>query len=695
MIGARTLLCLTLASSASLAHAGEAAAQDRSIFSMLDTQARSVAPSMSADGELAPADVLSAGGRRVQVWALTAAPGAELQIDLRSADFDSYLYVVGPGLGDGLRDDDGGDGLNSRLCLSIDQPGEYRVVASSLNGETGAFTLEVTDQPGASNGACPEAEAGEALTDLSLLPTDGRTLSAGDDVSGALLETDHDFFGDPVQAWSVQGVEGQSFSVELRSSDFDPLLYLVGPGLDPWLENDDFGDGCDSRITLTFPETGAYSVVVSRYENVGEFRLVTSEQAGAPEPPACTFDLEEGFDEEGTLEADDIATVGDVGSLVYEQTANGTMTGNETMYEGRFSQAWNLFGSAGDRVAIEVRSGDFDSYMYVTGPGISSPLWNDDATGSSGLHSRICIELPETGQYRVIAAPLSGEHVGSRYTVSATAAGADDICPGYYSSIATLPTEGRSLAMGSETPGALDATAALHMQDNRLIQAWDFDVQEGLTVFVDLVSSDFDAVLYATGPGIGELYADDFGGGCNSRMEINSTETGTVKVVVASYFLEQFGSFFLRASTDPPPMEVSGCSGTDDAAGGGFSSDPAAVVTVSSGDSRRIEIGTEVQGELSASDEVLASGEPAQPWTVEVQAGDELVFELIADDFDPKLFLDGDALLTPLMDDDSAGSLDSRITYTATESGTMRLIVSAYAAGDAGSFRLRVIRVVR
>ncbi len=64
-------------------------------------------------------------------------------IELMSEDFDSYLFLVGPGLPEPLSDDDGGEGLNSRLAISFPADGVYRVVASSLGGATGTFTLRV------------------------------------------------------------------------------------------------------------------------------------------------------------------------------------------------------------------------------------------------------------------------------------------------------------------------------------------------------------------------------------------------------------------------------------------------------------------------------------------------------------------------------------------------------------------------
>ena len=135
-----------------LSASGASAQEDRSIFSVLDTGGRSVAIATIAQGSLSSSDMLSAGGRRIQVWSLGASRGDEIQVDLRSDDFDPFLYVVGPGLGEGLRDDDGGNGLNARLCIALTEPGEYRVVASSLSGGLGDFALEIRERPGATDG---------------------------------------------------------------------------------------------------------------------------------------------------------------------------------------------------------------------------------------------------------------------------------------------------------------------------------------------------------------------------------------------------------------------------------------------------------------------------------------------------------------------------------------------------------------
>ncbi len=64
-----------------------------------------------------------------------------------SRNFDAYLYLQGP---DGkvlAEDDDGGEGLNSRIIHRAAKTGEYRIVATSLNGQgTGQFTFTVQEK---------------------------------------------------------------------------------------------------------------------------------------------------------------------------------------------------------------------------------------------------------------------------------------------------------------------------------------------------------------------------------------------------------------------------------------------------------------------------------------------------------------------------------------------------------------------
>jgi hypothetical protein len=696
----RLFLALVLLAGAS--SAARASAQDRSVFSALATAERVVtAGGESARGTLSADDLIATGGRRIQVWRLEASVGDALQVDLRSGDFDAYLYVVGPGLGEGLTDDDGGDGLNSRLCVVVDEPGEYRVVASALSSATGGYTLQASERPGVTDGVCPEEEEPEesqGVEDLAGLPTDDRVLRVGTAGEGELTSSDPTMLGAPVQAWAFAGVAGQSRTVDLESDDFDSYLMIQGPGLEEWLYDDDGAGRCNSRLTIEFPETGLYRVVASTLgSGAGRYRLVATEEPGPRSEESCVPPATDDGAPETSVE--DVSVVG---TLEWERTHDGTLTGTETEYGGKKMQAWTLEADAGTRVAIEMRSSDFDSYLYLSGPGFEDPAYNDDGAGN--LNSRICAELTYDGTYRVLAGPYTGGDAGQIYTLRASRETAEADCAdtdfelspeAIGQLLAALPTEGRSLTLGEVAMGTLDPDAdPRHPDTDDLIQPWSFEGEADRTVYVDVLSDEFDTVLYAIGPGIdGVLYIDDGDEGCNARMSITPSASGPITLFPGALADDASGAFRLRATEEPPALEDNGCDFGDDATTSEAGvADAQALSGVSPGVDRPIELATVVQGSLSAADEHRASGQPAQAWTLQVRAGEEIEFTLTATDFDPMLFLDSPSISPPLMDDDGAGSLNSRITYTPPEDGVLRVVVSSYGSDVSGDFELRIVR---
>jgi hypothetical protein len=64
-------------------------------------------------------------------------------------------------------------------------------------------------------------------------------------------------------------------TIDLMSDELDSYLYLVGPGLDEPLSDDDGGGELNSRITHTFTESGTYRVIVSALSSdaTGAFTL--------------------------------------------------------------------------------------------------------------------------------------------------------------------------------------------------------------------------------------------------------------------------------------------------------------------------------------------------------------------------------------------------------------------------------------
>ena len=225
-----------------------------------------------------------------------------------------------------------------------------------------------------------------------------------------------------------------------------------------------------------------------------------------------------------------------------------------------------------------------------------------------------------------------------------------------------------------------------HPQSGRPIQPWTLRGTPGTFLYVDVVSDMFDAYLYAVGEGMDDdLTADDSGAGCNARMELTIPASGQVTLLPSSFTEGGRGDFLLRVSTNPPPIEPGGCGDSlaDSSELEGLGLPVGNLVS-----------GAEVSGVLGEGDDVISRGF-AQAFTFEGTAGQDVVFELISDDFDCYLYLSGPGLEGVLSDDDGAGNLDSRLEVTLPASGTYTVVVSALSEGSTGAFRLRAFRIVR
>ncbi|WP_299262194.1 PKD domain-containing protein [Halorientalis sp.] len=94
----------------------------------------------------------------------------------------------------------------------------------------------------------------------------------------------------------------------------------------------------------------------------------------------------------------------DLRSIDVGETRSGEIDADDprvSAYDG-YHEPVTFQGTAGDTVTVEMRSGG-DSYLYLVGPDGTVLAENDD--GGVGLNATIGREtLPETGQYRIIAA---------------------------------------------------------------------------------------------------------------------------------------------------------------------------------------------------------------------------------------------------------------------------------------------------
>jgi len=81
-----------------------------------------------------------------KVHSIKLLAGKTYIIDMISTQFDSYLMLQNANAVTLAQDDDSGGNLDSRIRFQPPANGSYRIVATTFNGQVGAFTLRVTEQ---------------------------------------------------------------------------------------------------------------------------------------------------------------------------------------------------------------------------------------------------------------------------------------------------------------------------------------------------------------------------------------------------------------------------------------------------------------------------------------------------------------------------------------------------------------------
>jgi len=368
--------------------------QGTSVLTLLPTDGRRLTVGGEFTGALSTADFVSPDDYYLEAWALEGRAGQNVTLDLLSDAFDPRVYVVGPGFPSTQWSDDGAGGCNARLTVTFLENATYTVVASSYAGETGTYILRISEQPEpAPSYGCGELNP-EAITQL---PVDGRSLQVGGLAAGVLGTASHLVQdGRAGEAWELTAEAGQRVSIILESTDFDAYLYLNGPGLPEILTDDDGGGDLNSRIDVTLPTSGPYTVVASAL--------------GAGEFGAYIIRVEE------ATPLDELPIEG--GMIGLGETVEGQISFDApVILEGRPGQVWGVDAAAGQRAVIDLRSDAFDTYLYVVGPGIIEPLSDDD--GGDDQNSQLTVTFPESGTYRVIASAYSPDSTGS-FTLTVT-----------------------------------------------------------------------------------------------------------------------------------------------------------------------------------------------------------------------------------------------------------------------------------
>ena len=117
-------------------------------------------------------------------------------------------------------------------------------------------------------------------------------------------------------------------------------------------------------------------------------------------------------------------------SIQYGQTINGSLQNTDARIKtGAFSDVYQFYGEAGDRVYVDLFSSVFDTYLSILSP-TGQYTDNDDANGSKS-HSQLVLSLPESGLYRITATSYNVGKTGG-YVLSLNGSRAQPLVPMAY-----------------------------------------------------------------------------------------------------------------------------------------------------------------------------------------------------------------------------------------------------------------------
>jgi len=489
--------------------------------------AGTISVGQSVNGTLAQGDATLSSGEFQDTWRLQGRRGEQYVIRLRSSAFDPYLIVRGPNNFSQDNDDDETErgSRNSRVLVTMPADGELRITATSYQrGDSGAYTLTV-ERPGGGAVASSDGAIGNAA--LQRGPTRPATpITVGASVNGTLAAGDSTLrSGEFYDSYVFQGRRGQALDIRLSSTAFDPYVMIGGPNNFSAYNDDDSAGGQNnknSRLLVTLPADGEYRVQATSYQSgeSGAYRLsIAIASAGAAPAQAAP--------------------------LVIGQVSRGALAaGDDAGNNGALQDRYRFQGRRGQRIAIDMRSGAFDTLVALVAPSGAREQNDDAAQGQT--NSLLETSLSEDGEYTVIATSYASGGLGAyELTLRALAASGERSTA---VSAAGPAATGGVLTVGAAVSGRLaqgDAT----LQSGEFLDRYTFQGRRGQAITVDMQSSEFDSYLIVNAPSGAQQDNDDAAqGSSNARVAWTLPEDGTYTVRATSYQARETGAYTLRLS---------------------------------------------------------------------------------------------------------------------------------------------------
>jgi hypothetical protein len=496
------------------------------IASQMAVAPATLQPGQTYQGEIGNGDSTLADGSRQEQVLVSGATSGPLSLFIQAQTQVIPSAVVLDPQGRALS-------AASNGSYTITQPGTHRVQLIAAANQTAGYTMRLSAAAAAPAAAPTTPQLSRTHHQL---PTGGtpQSVTIGQRVSGQLNGASALPTGEPMTLYSFNATPGQSITVDLTSTAFDPYLMVIGPTGRHW-ENDDAGGGLNSQVVFDADAAGTYRVVATAYR---------AGMSGA-------FDLGITLGQRGTTPA---APTPGVPSTVGVATGPGTSQrgalaqGDATLNSGEFMDTYEMNFPAGTAVHLEAVSSAFDTYLMVRPPS-GEQLDNDDQ--ASGNTNAALNFVSTGGSYRVMVTSYRPGEVGD-YELRVNQGGAAPVTnPGTTNPGTEVGYTGGPGGRPATAVTGTTATGAL-AQGDATIQSGEFadyftrTFEVGQSVEIRLTSSQFDPYLIVMSPSGRQLDNDDINGQTrDAGINLPAAEAGEYRITVTSYRPGEVGNYNL------------------------------------------------------------------------------------------------------------------------------------------------------
>jgi len=245
-------------------------------------------------------------------------------------------------------------------------------------------------------------------------------ISIGQTVTGNLTGTDS-LYPDTTyyKMYQFMTTPGREITIDLSSSDFDPVLIVRGGGLAQSIVDDDGGPGCASRVSQAFVGRGPYFILVntttSPHRQTGRFTLAISEGSQHVQGRSEN-DCSPAGASASSSPANEPHSI-DVG-----QTQQGSLTRNDVLLDSdtTYAQAWTIQGRPGQTITIDLESDAFDAYLFLRGPGVAGGRDFQDDDSGGNCNARLTATFPQSGEYEIVVNTAGQHYMTGAFTLSVT-----------------------------------------------------------------------------------------------------------------------------------------------------------------------------------------------------------------------------------------------------------------------------------